>query len=314
MENMYFPVDIHTIRSDAYQSFNLYYQSGNDRMEVYCTEGEQITDTIEKKIEDYHIKTFYILKKDKLYYDLYVEEILAKILDDPALPLAVKVRIAYRTINDIARQLFESPDEELIYRYKETIFDTTKFVLNDVNALHGLFGMMTFDFSTYNHNINVGIIGIGLLQSLLEDCEEHDFGEIAAAFFLHDMGKTEVPNDILLKKSKLSNAELTILRNHPQTGVRILENLGALTEEAEIVVSQHHERYNGSGYPLGLKGENIHTYAKICSIADVFDGLTSFRPFRKEHSYFDALKIMKSELFKYFDPDYFQKFVMLFRK
>jgi HD-GYP domain-containing protein (c-di-GMP phosphodiesterase class II) len=95
-------------------------------------------------------------------------------------------------------------------------------------------------------------------------------------------------------------------------GVRILAANKALTKEAELIVMEHHERDDGTGYPRQLKGDEIHISGKICSIADVFDGLTSYRPWRKAYSSYDALRIMKNDIFKHFDPEYFQKFVKLF--
>ena len=106
--------------------------------------------------------------------------------------------------------------------------------------------------------------------------------------------------------------EWKIIKRHPEEGLKILENLGELTDEAKQIVMEHHERHDGSGYPKGLKGENIHVYGRICSIADSFDGLTSYRPYRKEFSTFNALKIMKNDMFKDFDPAYFAKFLKLF--
>jgi len=102
------------------------------------------------------------------------------------------------------------------------------------------------------------------------------------------------------------------LKRHPRDGLRILAQFNEQSEPINLIVAQHHERHNGKGYPRGLKGDQIHTYSKICSIADTFDGLTSNRPYRKKYLTFHALKIMKNEMFRYFDPEFFQKFVKLF--
>ncbi len=104
------------------------------------------------------------------------------------------------------------------------------------------------------------------------------------------------------------------MKTHPVDGVKILNRFDELTQEADVIVSQHHERHDGQGYPKGLKGDQIHMYAQICSIADVFDALSAKRPYRDGYSTFNALKIMKDEVFKDFDPVFFQKFVKLFLK
>ncbi len=138
--------------------------------------------------------------------------------------------------------------------------------------------------------------------------------EMVTGFFLHDIGKCSISSRILNKNSALSPTEWKIIKKHPEEGCKILKSNYALTEEAEIIVSQHHEHYNGEGYPKGLQGDNIHIFAKICQIADVFDGLTSFRPYRRKYTSFSALTIMKKEMYRDFDPEFFSMFVKLFLK
>ena len=117
---------------------------------------------------------------------------------------------------------------------------------------------------------------------------------------------------ILSKKGPLTFVEREIMKKHPEKGYTILEKFGEVSNEIGIIVLQHHERYDGKGYPKGLKEGQIHLYAKICMIADVFDALTSYRPYKEKYSTFDALKIMKNEMSKNFDPEFFEKFVKLF--
>ncbi len=102
------------------------------------------------------------------------------------------------------------------------------------------------------------------------------------------------------------------MKKHPEEGYKILEKFGEVSEEIELIVLQHHERHDGNGYPRGLKEDQIHMYAKICSISDVFDALTSYRKYKEKFSTFDALKIIKNEMNKNFDPELFEKFARLF--
>jgi len=313
MENLYIPVDSETILPDTVKSFDIFFQT-EDKMVLYCSGGEEAKDEVLEKFQKNESQKLYIRKKDKNYYSLYIEEILGSILNDPEISTAVKAKTAYNSVMNLAESLFQSPKAEIIQRYKNSIFDTLEFVFNDNDALLSLINLTSYDFTTYNHSVNVGIFSIGLAKEILDKESDHDFEEIAAGFFLHDIGKTVIPLDILNKKGALSNADWKIIKKHPEEGVRILEKFDLLTEEAKIIVSQHHERHNGSGYPKGLKGDEIHVYSKICSIADSFDALTSYRPYRKEYSTFDALKIMKKEMFKDFDPEYFTKFIKLLSK
>jgi HD-GYP domain-containing protein (c-di-GMP phosphodiesterase class II) len=281
---------------------------------LYCAGGEQVAGEMSEKIREHQVEKLFILKKDWNQYHVYVEDNLDTILADISMPPPRKALVSYGTIAHIAEQLFRSPRAEFIRRYKKSIMTTLKHVVNDDPALRSLIGLTTFDFSIFNHSLNVGIFGMGLLKEILGKQPGHNLGEISVGFFLHDIGMCRVPPDIIHKKGPLSKAEWKCLRGHVEEGVRILEEHHMLTHESRIIISQHHERQDGSGYPRRLHGDAIHEYAKICSIADVFDGLTSYRPFRKEHSSFDAMRIMKAEMFRNIDPVYFERFVRMFSR
>jgi len=103
------------------------------------------------------------------------------------------------------------------------------------------------------------------------------------------------------------------MRKHPGMGFRILNEAKQMGEESRLIVMQHHERHNGTGYPRRMRGDEIHIYGKICSVADVFDALVSKRPFKAQLNPFDALTIMKEEMLDHFQKDVFEKFVLLFK-
>ena len=311
--NSYLPIDTQTIRVGTAQSFDIFFKAREGKMVLYCAGGEMVSDDIRKKISERNINKLYIKNNDKINYDLYIQENLINILKDPNISNSNKAKNAYNSIKATAQSLFESPGKEIIQQYKRVIFNTIEFVFKDDFNLKKLIDLTTLDFSIYNHSINVGIYSIGLSKKLLGTKSSHNFKEMAAGFFLHDIGKSEIPNNILNKKGPLSHVQWEIMKKHTEKGYKILEKSGEISEEIGIIVLQHHERYNGNGYPRGLKGDQIHIYAKICTMADVFDALTSYRKFKEEkNSTFNALKIMKDEMNKNFDPVFFEKFVKLF--
>jgi HD-GYP domain-containing protein (c-di-GMP phosphodiesterase class II) len=314
MDSAFLPIDRLTIRPETVQTFDIYFRSGEGNMVLYCACGEKVADEMCGRIREHGIEKLFILKKDWSQYHVYVEDNLDTILADASLVSPRKALVSYGVIAYIAEQLFRTPRAEFIRRYKKSIMTTLKHVLHEDTSLRSLIGLTTFDFSLYNHSINVGIFGMGLLKEILDKQPGHNFGEIATGFFLHDIGMCRVPPDIIHKKGSLSKAEWKCMRSHVEEGIHILEEHNMLTREAQIIISQHHERHDGSGYPRRLHGDAINVYAKICSIADVFDGLTSYRPYRKEHSSFEAMRIMKAEMFKDFDPVYFEKFVRMFSR
>jgi len=118
---------------------------------------------------------------------------------------------------------------------------------------------------------------------------------------LHDIGKLGISNDILDKRDSLSAEEFKIMRTHPELGARILEPIAAYTDIILIVI-QHHENYDGSGYPHGLEKDNISFYSRIFSVADSFESLTSDRPYRRARDFHTAVEIIKNQAGKQFDP------------
>ncbi len=118
---------------------------------------------------------------------------------------------------------------------------------------------------------------------------------------LHDLGKIGVADRILLKHGELTWEELQEIRRHPKLGASLIGEIGFLENAREIVLS-HHEKFNGSGYPAGLSGQNIPLGARIFAVADVFDALTTIRPYRVPVSYREARELIETESGKQLDP------------
>ncbi len=120
---------------------------------------------------------------------------------------------------------------------------------------------------------------------------------------LHDIGKIGTPEEILLKPGKLNKPEWNLIQQHPVMGSQILtDSSSTLLQTGEIIAISHHEKWDGTGYPFGLKKEMIPLSGRICAIADVFDALTSVRPYKKAYSNKKALRIMEKGSGNHFDP------------
>ncbi len=132
---------------------------------------------------------------------------------------------------------------------------------------------------------------------------KHNVEMITAASPLHDIGKIGIPDSILLKPEKLTDEEFEVIKNHPGIGYAMLvHSKRDILNAAAIIAHQHHEKWDGSGYPQGLVGEEIHIFGRIVALADVFDALTSDRVYRKAMPDEKVLEIIKSERGKNFDP------------
>ncbi|WP_260295627.1 HD-GYP domain-containing protein [Sedimenticola hydrogenitrophicus] len=238
---------------------------------------------------------------------------LLEALNDTSMASDMKARAVYEHSRTMMERLFESPSAENIVTSKKVIASITDLVLADDETSSNLLRITSHDFYTYTHSVNVGVTALLLAKELFRDSDAHDLQELGAGFFLHDLGKVMVDPAVINKPGRLTDAEMAHMRIHPFQGFKILKQANALSDECRYIVLQHHEFHDGTGYPKRLKGNEIHRYARICCIADVFDALTSERSYKKAMKPFDALKLMRQQMSEHFDKELFAEFVLLFK-
>ncbi len=162
-----------------------------------------------------------------------------------------------------------------------------------------------YDDLTYIHSLNVAILCHEFANWMRMSEEEQD--ELTLAGLLHDVGKMGVPGKIIKKAGSLTDEEFAIIRQHPQKGYDLLKH-HPLDERIKKVALMHHERCDGSGYPNGLKEDEIDDFAKIVAIADYYDALTSARVYREPRCPFEVFRMFQKEEQK-FDSTYLQIFM-----
>lgn len=155
------------------------------------------------------------------------------------------------------------------------------------------------DSDTHSHNYRVTIYSIHLAEAV--NLSSGQITELIKGAFLHDIGKIAISDSILLKPGKLTEAEFSVMKTHTTHGIDIIKQSSWLKEAAEVV-RFHHEKFDGNGYMVGLQGDNIPINARIFAIVDVFDALTSERPYKQAFSLEKALEIMKNDRGTHFDP------------
>jgi HD-GYP domain-containing protein (c-di-GMP phosphodiesterase class II) len=155
------------------------------------------------------------------------------------------------------------------------------------------------DSDTGAHNYRVAWIAASIAERM--GVTGSDMQALIAGSFLHDVGKIGIPDAILLKPGKLDEAEFVVMRTHVAQGEEIVTGMGWL-DGANAVVAGHHEKWNGTGYPRQLKGENIPLSARIFAVADVFDALCSKRPYKEAMGFDAAIEILEIDTGSHFDP------------
>lgn len=185
--------------------------------------------------------------------------------------------------------------------------DISESVNRNVSALITLARLKNQDDYTYMHSVAVCALMIALAKQL--NLTEEQIKEAGTAGLLHDIGKMSVDSTILNKPGKLTDLEFEEVRRHPEQGHQYLLQAGGISEAALDVCLHHHERVDGTGYPYKLKGEELSLYAKMGAICDVYDAITSNRPYKAGWCPADSIKKMASWSGTHFDADVFKAFV-----
>jgi HD-GYP domain-containing protein (c-di-GMP phosphodiesterase class II) len=165
------------------------------------------------------------------------------------------------------------------------------------------------DKETEGHSQRVTELAVQMGKAM--QLSEDDINRMRYGALLHDIGKLGVPDRILLKTEKLTNKEWLVMRKHPEFAYDMLHPIAYLRDSMDIPYC-HHEKWDGTGYPQGLKGEQIPLAARIFSIVDVWDALLSERPYRKVWSKPDTLKYIREQSGKHFDPQIMDVFLKEF--
>ncbi len=169
----------------------------------------------------------------------------------------------------------------------------------------------TRDSFTGQHCARVTAIALNFARHL--GLPQTDLEVLKTASYLHDLGKVEISKAILLKQGRLTAGERAIIEGHPAQGVRIAAPLRLVQEEQKIIL-HHHEQWDGRGYPTGLAGERIPLLCRLVSLVDVFEALTSDRPYRRRLMVHEALKMIRERAGSQFDPYLTREFLRMVAK
>jgi HD-GYP domain-containing protein (c-di-GMP phosphodiesterase class II) len=180
-------------------------------------------------------------------------------------------------------------------------------VARNPSALISLARLKTVDDYTYMHSVAVCAMMVALGKQL--GLDEGQIRSAGLAGLMHDLGKAIMPMDVLNKPGKLTNAEFSIIKTHPEEGYKLLLSGSKVDSMVMDVCLHHHEKVDGSGYPKGLKGDEISLFAKMGAVCDVYDAITSNRPYKSGWDPAESLRKMAEWANGHFDAKVFQGFV-----
>lgn len=270
---------------------------------VYSNEGKLLIKSGTKTTRD----NINFLRKNMIFF-VYIEE---DALDD------VKIDEEFDKIRGDTLGQLPGAFQNLLVGDKEN-FEKTMNVMNnlvdyivaDGSTNINLYELKNYDQYTYIHCIDTGIMTCFLGKSLGYSGEK--LKELSISGLLHDIGKVKIPNEIINKKEKLTEEEFNTLKLHAKYGTEIIGRYNIFSKEILRGIYEHHEKYDGTGYPRGLKGDQISEYARIISICDVFTAVSANRSYRKRFNPSEAYELILSGSGTSFDPNIVQKLRMTF--
>lgn len=310
-ESEFQPVPIGNLFPNMPGGFEIYLRHGASHT-LFAKNGERFTPRHRALLVEYGVDTVYIHREERGHYKDYVRRLLAKALLGQDLTLEEKSAAFYHNCCDIIRELIR---DKLPYGLADRhgrlfvayVRDSVEFLSTEA-GLSRLASLMDHDYEVYSHGVHVFVYTVFLLKSL--GLPTPTIIQAGVGALLHDAGKEEVPLSILKKPGRLTPEEFLAIREHPERGARLCRSL-SLSRVALECILMHHEKLDGGGYPRGLVGEAIPPHARIVSLADVYDALTSNRVYAGAVRPFEALRIMRHEMAGSFDLDLYKRFVML---
>lgn len=275
---------------------------------ILLAEGIKLTDGLLRRVKANNIYSVYIHDE---YSQNEIEDIIKPELRQRSIKLIKETFSNFTNGMNPSSYISKKQAIAIKYEYTQSINQVVKLILDEVlskkNIFVSLVDIKSMDNYTYEHSVNVTILSliIGIELNLNKD----QLFDLAVGAMLHDLGKAFIPVEILSKAGELLANEYEIVKGHSAKGYEYLKDNIDISGIARMIVLQHHERVDGKGYPLGLQGQGINNLAKIVSIADVYDALTSDRPYRRAMSPNEALEYLMGGIDKYFEYEYVKAFI-----
>lgn len=226
----------------------------------------------------------------------------------------IDVHESLNTLKDVFGKDEETPIEELSDEASKQVDEVAADLISsmemDDNLLLKMHQLQSYDDSTYKHCLRVAMMAVTIGKQM--GLSKQELRDLAEASLLHDIGKRMIAIDIIRKPGKLTDDEFREIKKHPTLGYRLLREHGGYNNNVMNAVLMHQEKYDGTGYPLGLQGDKISRLARIITVADVYDALTSNRPYRQPWSVAEAEEFMMGGSYTHFDYEIVLAFLAAF--
>jgi putative nucleotidyltransferase with HDIG domain len=244
------------------------------------------------RLLEHNVQTLYIHESDLDAFQGYLRR---EIIRNERISLPQRYSIFRKATQAVFQAAFQShhlaTTVEIIDDFAHQL---TELLAREKFLTREFFSLMEHDYYTYTHVLNVSTYAI-ILANHCGFNGANELQSIAAGALLHDIGKKDIDRRLLRKSGKLDEKQRLAIRNHPRIGFEMLSACSGLAWGQRMMVYQHHEQCNGGGYPVGITREEIHPWARLTAIVDVFDALTTYRAYHKPLSLSRAMDYLQNE-------------------
>jgi HD-GYP domain-containing protein (c-di-GMP phosphodiesterase class II) len=296
-------VPIESVREGCHLARNIFDNDGR----VLLREGAKLTNNIIRKIKELNIYSIYIIDE---YSQKEIEDIIKPELRQKAVGV---IRGTFFHLEANAAKDISSKNsthikerEQFFSSIREVADNLIEELLSKKNLLVNLVDIKSMDNYTYQHCVNVAVLS--LILGIQLQLNKFELTDLCIGALVHDIGKILIPKELTLKPGKLTDEEFNLMKNHTTKGYEYLRSVFEVSAPSRVVALEHHEHYNGNGYPEKRTGTKISKLARIVAIADVYDALTSDRPYRRAMSPNDALEYIMAGGASQFDYEMVKAF------
>lgn len=288
-------IPIESVREGQYLAKSLYNSYGG----LLVNEGVELTNSLINKIKE---SGFTVLAIE----DKYTEEKIETIVKPQTVQKAINMS---EKLSSFIESGFSNKVNECEKEFTELVEEVVEEIIynkNSSDVIYNLVNISLYDEYVYKHNVNTMILSIAIGKNM--GLNRKRIESLAIGSLLHDIGKTFISKEIINKKGRLTKEEYDIIKSHPQNGFDFLRKHTNLTPTERIGSLEHHERWDGTGYPYGKKRDETHIFSRIIAVCDVFEALTANRPYRKRISNQNAREYIIGDGGNQFDLDIIKVF------
>ncbi|MFO8006607.1 MAG: HD-GYP domain-containing protein [Candidatus Brocadiia bacterium] len=310
-EGAFFPVSLAVMQPGTLAPVDLFIRErSTGEYVLYKAAHTNLSEETRHRLLARGVAWLHLRRKDEDAYFSYVEDNIAQIVTDELLPRDEACRLVYRTSNRVVSDVFDDPRSgRNLKRAEKMVSATVQAIIREPDALWYMTSMATHDYYTYTHSVNACIFLVAASRDMFGVSEPKRLEEIGLGGVLHDIGKSQIPSEVLSKPGGLTEAEWEQMKRHPVLGLNIVTSFRALPAGAACIIRSHHERLDGTGYPDGMGSERLPWLVRLAGIVDTYDAMTTERAYAPARRPYEALSVMMEQTEGKLDQDMLRSFV-----